>query len=302
MIRILFIVLFLPITAFAQNTNFKTAHGDFFKLYFSDRSELQLQYLLGLNQKDSNGPGKFNLNYFTAKGEIPLPQGRDTYFRFGADYGARFYNFKNSAGALSDLDSETFHRIQGSYGIGQFINDDFLLTGIAKLGLFSNLHGNPEQDDFRINGDVIAVWRMNPGTQLVGGLAKANDFADTDYYPILGIRLLTEDGKFRISVTIPREARLDYNITSSSTIYGLLSLSGEKYNLYFSDPDRKVSTFIQDKHLGLGADHWFSTHIGVGLEAGLTIDAKTDLKLDGQNYLGNLENSAYALAQIKISL
>ncbi len=301
-ITIIFLFFFL-FPQLARAEDFSKVHGDFFKLFLSDNSDAKLKYILEKGQKDKNTSAEYDLDYFSFNGELPVPQSRDSFFRFGFDYGLRMYDFQGTGNFLGGLDSQDLHRIKFSPGYGTFINDNLLLTGNFDLGLFTNFQKSPDFDQLKYYANVKLVWRLNPGSLLYLGIERSDNFDDLTVYPLLGIKLLTEKGEFKISLDLPKELKLDYNITSKSQLYFLVSILGEKYRIAAGDPEREFNVFIQDKRVGLGANHWFTNHIAFNFEVGLTVASDFEFEtLDDKGYFGEMDTGGYLAAALKFAL
>lgn len=297
----LFILFLIPLISKADD--FSKSHGDFFKLLLNDNSDVRLSYTLEKGQKDKDTSAKYDLDYFNLSGELPSALSRDSFTRFGFDYGLRMYQFEGTNNFLGGLDSEELHRIKFSPGYGTFINDNLLLTGIADIGLFSNFKKTPDFDQLKYYANAKLAWRLNPGSLVYLGVEKSDNFDGVTLFPLLGIKLLTEGGEFKINLDLPKQLKLDYNITSKSQLYFLVCVLGEKYRITAGDPEKEFNVFIQDKRVGLGANHWFTNHVGLNFEAGLSIASDLEFEtLDTRGYFGEMDTGGYLSAAIKVAL
>lgn len=285
----------------AEEEAFSKAHGDFFRLMFAEREDLKASYTLQRDVKEKDGPGKYDLDRFLFQGEVALPFQRDTYARIGGAYGARLYDFSFDKQAGSE--KKTLHRAEVSGGMGTFLTDDFLLTGDLSLGAYSDFESSLETDDFKVFGGGLGAFRVNPGAQLLFGVRVSKDFDDTSIFPLVGFRMMSESGKFHVSLTLPLELRLSYNFDPSLQLYGLASLAGEEYRVDSADSKDRFNLFVQDRHLGLGIGWWVLESLKLGLEAGVSIQSQLEFKSEHENaFDGDLDPSGYFIANFGVAL
>jgi hypothetical protein len=284
------------------DTEFSTQHGDFFHLLLPSHEDIHLRYLYEADHGEDGGPGKFDLNSFSAAGELPIPLERDTYLRFGGGYSARWYDFKDVPGAATSTDSDTLHAAELSGGAGIFLNDDLLLSGKGTFGAYSDFDGGLDTDDFRLSGEGELVYRINPGAQLLAGLRWSEDFDDTPIFPLLGIRLLSEDGKLHISLTAPVDLRVGYNINPDIEFYADASLQGNEYRMSAGER-HDFQVHVQDRRAGLGFRWWLGDTVSLGAEAGLSWTSELKFKTeDAGQFGGDLDPAGYVSADIGIAL
>lgn len=298
---IVLLILILPRLVLADD--FSKAHGDFFKLYLRDNADINVRYLIEKGMEDKNTSAKYDLDYYTVNGEIPSALSRDSFMRWGFDYGLRSYDLHKTKDFIGGADTLDLHRIKFSPGVGTFVNDNLLLTGNVDIGMFTNFKGDFDLDLLKYYAYGKVAWRMHPGSLIYLGLEKTDNFDDVTFYPTLGIKLLTEGGEFRISLDLPKELKLDYNIGPKSQIYFLISVQGEKYRITEGDPEKEFNVFIQDKRIGLGATHWFTNHIAFNFEAGMAVSGDFAFEtLDTVGYFGEMDSTGYLTAAFKFAL
>ena len=277
-------------------------HGDFFRLLLPTKDDVRLQYIYEPEHEEDGGPGKFDLNYFSAQGELPLALSEDSFFRIGGAYSARVYDFEEVRGANTDTDSDTMHLTEVLAGYGIFLSDNILLTGKATLGAYGDFDGGLDSDDFAVHGEALAVFRLNPGAQLLAGARYSEDFDDAPLIPLLGIRLLSEDGALHITLTAPVELRVGYNISSDLELYCQAALHGEKYRISAGRRD-DFNAQVQDRRFGLGIDYWMLSHMKLGLEAGVALGSELEFKTrDPGQFDGDLDPAGYVSASLGFAL
>lgn len=296
----------VPTASFAQSapvgTSFIKEHQSFFYLLDPDGSDLEFSYLHQPSNDEDAGEGSFDLSQLDVGFELPLPVTQDFYFRFGADYQMKTLDFDNPEGARIAVSSESLHKIAMKGGLGYFVSPDFLLTGIASLGSYSDLDSSFDSEWMKLYGRVEGVYRFNPHTQLLAGLSASPDLEDEDIFPFVGLRLMSTGGKLHIDVTVPLDAQVTYGFTPQLQGYVGAWLSGNEFEVSMSD--EKFPVYVQDTRVGVGVKYWLSNHIALGFEAGASVDSKLKFKVSnpGQFEDSDLEEAAYAGFNVGFSL
>jgi hypothetical protein len=306
-VRVFLVITFLlsPNVVFAENIgrDFISTNGSFFRLLNSEQSDFVASYLYQPSNDQKNGPGEFDLQKFSGKLEIPVPISRDFYYRVGGEYGASIYDFKQIPDVGISVGSETLHKTVLHIGAGNFFTRDLLLTAVVSPSLYSDFSGSIKQRDFQLNGEAMLVYRLNPTAQLLGGMVIGENFDSMRYLPVAGIRLLSENGKIHIRITAPLEARVGYNLTPSTELYGGFWISGEKYHVRFGEDIKSFNVQVHNRRAGIGTILWFNNHVNLQLEGGLTVGSELEFKVDNAGQFdGDLKKSAYLSAQIGIAL
>ncbi|MFN8389289.1 MAG: DUF6268 family outer membrane beta-barrel protein [Bdellovibrionota bacterium] len=286
----------------AAADNLASEHGDFFHLLNQKREDISLDYQYEPDFKEDGGPGKFDMNKFAVAGEVPLEIGSDQYFRIGGAYSARVYDFKEVRGASTSTDSNTLHAANVLAGLGSFVTKNLLVAGDATLGTYSDFDGGLEEEDFRIYGEAEAVYRVNPGAELLAGLRWNEDFDDAPIYPIMGLRLLSEDGKLNISLTAPVELRVGYSIHPDIELFGRVGVAGEEYRIS-SGSRENFKVHLQERRAGLGVNWWLGGHFKLGCEAGVSFGDEFKFKTESPGQFENdLKPGGYLIANAGIAL
>ncbi len=301
---ILSVVGFADARAQTGSNEFKSAHGDFFHLLLQDQPEVSVGYHYQPQTDSDDGPGSFDLNQIFVRSDVPVPLSRDTFLRFGIDYDSRFYDFEEVRGIATSTSEESLHRVEFKVGYGQFfICDDLLLTGVARPGFFSDFEGSLDTDDFRLYGDGLAAYRLNPGAQLVAGVRVDETFDDTPVLPFGGVRLQSEDGTTLISLTVPLELTVGYKIDPKTRVYAGYWISGEDYEVEAGPESKEFEIQVHERRLGLGVAYWFTDQLRLDLEGGAEVGSELDFKTDqaGQ-FGGDLEPAGYFRVAVGIGL
>ncbi len=282
--------------------NFIAAHKDFFQLLNPQSSDIELGILYEPEHEEDGGPGEFDLLNLYGKVALAYPTNDETYLSFGGTYEHRNYDFKNVV-SLTQTNSETLHKIEFNLGGGTFLSDDLLARAEAQFGSYSDLEENFDTDALKLYGTGDITYRINPFTQLLVGVRARNDFSDQDIIPVLGLRLLSGEGKFHFSITAPVEATVTYNASNITSFYATGSISGDEYRVTAGPTNREFDVEIHDQRLGLGATHWLGEHVRLNVEVGMTIGSELEFKTRGAGQFGgDLDDSPYATARLGFSL
>jgi|GEM_PF-6187040 len=286
-------------SAEAENltTSFENEHGSFFSLFMANPTQMSAGYLYEPSHAEKGGPGEFDLDRYFFHSEAPAPISEDLYLRIGADYDRKDYTFTPVSNAGMQLDSETMHAFVLKGGLGFFPSENVLLTGVIKPGIFSDLDGGVDQEDADLYWEGMAVYKLNPGAQIIGGIARDNTFDDASIYPLLGIRLRGEDGRLNISLTFPREFRVGFNFNPSWELYFDSRIEGEQYRVNAGASDFDVRT--QDPRLGVGTNYWIGEHLNLLAEVGCNYESTLyyETRNSGQ-FSGDLDPAYYLMGSL----
>jgi hypothetical protein len=294
---------------------FIAAHGDFFHLSRIDRSDISLDFRQEDGVEEDGGDASFDLSVYEIALELPLPLSLDSFLILGARYNQRDYDFEFSdarilqgSGAASNGVSEiiplseSLHTLEFKFGFGHFFTDNVLLRSAVEVGYFSNLEPDFDVGDLTYQGEAELIWRINPGAQVLIGLRNNEDFDDQNLYPILGLRLLSEDGKFHIHVTLPTDVQVAYRVFTQWEIYLRGQISGDSYRVEIEGKEFDIQT--HDQILGAGIRGWLFGHLMLGVEGGIALGSELEFKLERfSDFRGaDLESNPYLRAQIGIAL
>lgn len=290
-----------PLIAVAEEPGFSAAHRDFFSLLRPDHADVSFGALYEPEHEEEGGPGSYSLKRFTGAGELLAPLGRDLYLRGGVEYGASMYDFDRVDAARTSLSEETFHRAVASGGAGVFLSSNLLLTGVATLGMYSDFDEGIDFDHAALYGNGMLVYRINPGAQLIVGAERSEVFDDTPLFPLLGIRLLSEDGSIHVSLTLPLEARVGWRLTTQSELYARGKIDGDRYHIDVQGAELDVA--LRDQRVGLGAQLWFGEHVGLTLEGGLALGSEFEFKtVDAGQFRGEMKEAGYLSVELGFAL
>ena len=300
--RILSIFLLLALSgssAFADSrTNeFESQHRKFFHLLEPNRTQFEVSFLHQPGQEEDGGNAEIDLSNLEVRKKTRRALSRSSFFTWGLGYDTRFYDFVQTGGARINESDDALTEASISGGLGHFLSDDLLFEATAKTGVFSNFSGDVNEDDWQVHGKGLIVYRLSSTSQLLVGVASDNTFDGEDFYPIGGIRLMSDSGKLHVTVTAPIEAEVIYNLNPNLSFYGGVWVEGDEYNVKMDGEEFDV--YAHDRRFGAGANFWFNDNVRVGLEGGLAFESDLDLKIRNP---GMFEDGAEQAAYIKASL
>ncbi len=282
---------------------FTAEHRDFFHLFRAPVPEIALGASYQPSTQEESGSAEFDRAKWYGKFEIPIPTATERYLRFGGEYEQGIYDFKDADDGETAVSSKTLHRIVLHAGYGFFLNPDLLLTGIASPGIFSDLDGSVDENDFDMQGNALIVYRFNPGAQLIAGVRVGEEYDDWPVLPLAGIRLLSEDGSTHISVTLPLEARVGYYLDPSTELYTGLWVTGDEYQAELGPDDTELNIQVQDRRIGGGARFLFSDHLSLSIEGGVALQSEFDFEAEQTNHFrGDVDPTGYIALQLGIRL
>ena len=291
-----------PVLASDDAERFVSAHRDFFRLYMPDQTEFKGGYRFEPSREEKDGPNELDLHDFWANLELPFPLTQDTFITFGAGYEMRQYDFNRRDDSVLELDSETLYKVAAPVGVGHFFSPDLLGYGVVSVGGYSNFEGGIKEDDIQVLGRGIMAYRLNAATQLVGGFAVSQDFEDAQLIPLLGLRLMSSDGRVHFILTAPLELKVSYDLDSDFQLYGGGWLSGNQFRVRdVGGEDFDVQ--VRDARVGLGLMYWIGDHLSLGVEGGAKVWDEFEFKLEHfDEFEGELDPGAYVQATIGLAL
>lgn len=273
---------------------FVNEHSSFFRVFNTETAEARLGYHYEPSHEEKDGIGEFDLNAYFLKGDVPTALNKDFFLRFGGEYENRNYDLKTAPAFAGADSSVTLHKVVLLGGAGLFLSPNLLATGALRPGVYSDLDGGVEFDEFKLYADAKLAWRINPGTQLVVGAAYDEVFDSTPVYPLLGVRILSEDGRLHLSLTLPVEARIGYSFNPNTEVFLRGSITGEEYNAKLGDPGQKVKIHTHEQEVALGLSYWVAEHVNLEIEGGVSSGSEFELKHDqaGQ-FKGDLKKAPF---------
>lgn len=272
----------------------------FTSMYLNAHAEFQhkARPYLGLNKADpfntnlkvgfrfqaqtevSGESGDLEYQEYSLNTLYPIPVDRDVALLVGGNYEVRAYDFDGTfAGATQD---DRYHRIDLQMGATWFIDDELAVTGLFSPGVYSDLDGTLNHDDWYFFGSVLGTFKASDEMFYKIGVATDETFDDVPVYPLLGLSyLMSKD--WRIDVLLPRSATVSWEAASTTTVSTGIELEGAAYNIR-STPGTGKTQFenrVQEIRLFMGVDHQFTDQFSVFGRFGTLLGGDYDIRAGG---------------------
>ncbi len=238
---------------------FMDNHGEF--ILQQERYEPMARFdILFLPDATLKGePGSFDLIYPTADVQVPLAVDPDTFVTVGGYFGARDYDTSSSFVASDD----TLYEIGAYLGAGTFVNEDFLLEALFYPGVYSDLDGGLNSDDWQWYIDALGTFRTAEDLFWKVGLSHNGLFDDVEVYPLLGVSYII-DSQWRLDILLPRSAEVSYALNPSTILLADLTLDGNQYQTHSVDvPGSGSAAHVQELLIGVGAMYRFNDRVSM---------------------------------------
>ena len=129
------------------------------------------------------------------------------------------------------------------------------------------------------------------------GAAYDETFDDTPLYPLFGVRMLSNDGKFHLVLTLPTELRLGFRPTPETEYYVGGWILGNEYRFNSDFGDFNMQT--RENRIGAGVVQWMGEHVNLTLEAGALLKSTLEFKYAATpEFAGDLSPGAYLAASL----
>lgn len=281
---------------FAQDENYSPSslftdnHGDF--ILQQDRFEPMARFdILWQPESDIKGePGDFDLTYPAADVKVPLAVDPDTFVTLGGYFAVRSYDTSGTFTASED----NLYEIGAYLGVGTFVNEDFLLEALFYPGVYSDLDGNLNHNDYQWYFDAMGVFRTDEDLFWKIGVSHSGLFDDLEVYPLLGVSYVIS-AEWRIDVLLPRSAEVSYALNPSTILLANLTLEGDQYQTHsVSVPGSGSAAHVQELRIGLGAIYRFNDRVSMFGRLGTTLAGDYNYTSgDGLRSDGSLTSGAF---------
>lgn len=163
---------------------FLDAHGDF--LDDSERAVPNLWVSATQQGEAELGslPGAYELERQVALARIPMPVHEDAYVVGTLYYHRRRYNVTEPIPGLPG--DETVHGIELGLATRFWVNPDLMVHPFFYAGIYSDLDGSVNSDDWQLYGGLLANYRWSDTFFLRGGVAASQDLEHVSVFPLLG--------------------------------------------------------------------------------------------------------------------
>lgn len=285
------LLLAFPLSSAVANSEFVDAHGSFLSLYSPNQANLDLKYRFAPERKDDGeGSNEFDEHVFSAGIVKAIPFSEDTALPLRAVYEARLLDLDQRSEVLDD-DQETLHRIEFSPGISTFINENLLFMGAVRVGVFGNLKGSINGDDWQVLGSGEFAYSCGNDLMFTAGVSVSEDFDDAAVLPLLGLRYRA--GSWFFDVRLPQKAEISYSFTDAVSLYGGGYLSGSQYRVDLGNGE-DFDIQLRDQKVGGGLMWWLSDSFRLTVEGGVLVGQDAfEVKVGGREFEGDLDEGGY---------
>jgi len=247
------------------------------------------RYTLIPNAKVTSEPGSFDMQEVRVRGDAPMVVDPDAYLSVGGEFRHRHYDFTNNILGAGDDD---LFVLGARLGGGVFVNDDILLEGMFRPGLYSDLDGTLTHHDWFWFGHGLATLRAHDNLFFKAGVEVSQDFDDVDVFPLAGLAWVVND-QFRVDILLPHRIEASWSPNAGVTTVRVGTyLEGDQYRVRSSAATgkRSVDWQTQEITLSVGALHRLTDYLSVFGEVGSVIAGDTKIR-DGtsQSYNGAIE-------------
>lgn len=279
-------------TDYSVDGLFHEHHGDFVQDSNPWREDLRLSFHLEDNTSIKHESGSYDLYQLEFVGDYELVVDPDVVVTFGGTVGTRRYDFSSSfAGADGD---ENLNQISIRAGAGFFVNDELYLSGELEPGIFSDLDGSLNSQDYQFFAKTLATYRFSDEIYFKGGLYVDQVFDDLPVYPVAGIAWLFHS-QWRFDALLPRSITLSFNPSPSLILTAGFDLDGNQYNLRSrSGGTRKeVTITTQEMNVFALANYRLDEHFSIFGKIGSILFGDIEFKGVTGRSDGTLEPSAF---------
>lgn len=274
---------------YSPNALFAERHGTFLTQATRYEPKVFARYTLIPNAQVSSEPGSFDMQELRVRGDAPIVVAPDTYISLGGEFRHRQYDLTNNILGAND---EDLYVIGARLGAGTFVTDEFLLEGMFRPGLYSDLDGTLHTKDWNWFGHALATYRVRDDLFLKAGAAVSEDFADVNLIPLLGISWFVNE-QFRFDVLLPHRIEGSWSPNSGVTTVRVGAyLEGDQYHVRGSSATgkRRVDWQTQEITISAGLNHRLTDYLSVFGEIGSVIAGDNKFR-DGtsQRFNGAIE-------------
>lgn len=283
-----------------SNLGGDSSRQSFMYLFNPNPSTIDVNYTYAPSREPDGTRGSdFDNQMFRADVNFPMQFNKDFSLYFGGTYGVREFQFDsiNPASVLRD-DQLYLHQVELRPGVSYFLNEDLLLAGQVRLGLFGNLGDEMSEDNAQVLGNGMLIYRWHPKLQLIGGVLVSEDYDSQNVLPVLGFRYLSDSKRWHWLVTLPTQAQVQYNFTKTARAYGGLTISGQQYH-YEGDRGNDFDIQVRDTKLGGGLLFNIGEHLILGAEGGILVGKEAlAFKIRDNEFSGDLNDSPYVQGRL----
>lgn len=238
--------------------------------------------------------GDLQWQQYNVNALFPIAVDQDVALLVGGNYEIRDYDFDTIAGATQD---DRYHRIDLQLGGTWFVHDELSITGLFLPGIYSDLDGTLNHNDYYFHGSLLGTYRASESLFYKVGVAADETFDDVPVFPLLGLSYVMAP-EWRIDVLLPWAATVSWQAAETTTVAAGLGLEGAAYNIRSSHSTGKIQTEnrIQELTLFLEVDHQFTDQVSAFGRFGTLLAGDYDIRTDlpvGSASDGNIEPALF---------
>ncbi|MFC1706171.1 DUF6268 family outer membrane beta-barrel protein [Planctomycetota bacterium] len=205
-----------------------SAHGDFLAGMDRVRPLVSGSYVVQPSSSVHEERGIFDLQHLQSSLRLPLPLSRDLLLPLELAYGLRRYNpqypFRGFAG-----EDEALHRISLRAGLGGFLTDDLFAVAVVAPGIYSDLDGEIQGDDVRIEATGLVIHRVSPAFYVKGGLHRTDAVGNSKLVPVLGLSWQMSP-TWRLDLLFPERGHVTWEASETLRIHLGVTNTSERYH------------------------------------------------------------------------
>ncbi len=242
---------------------------------------LRASFLLQSKTEVQNESGNLEWQSYNLNALVPIPVDRDVAILLGGNFECRDYDYSgNFTGALQD---ERYYRIDLQLGATWFVDDALSVTGMFSPGLYSDLDGTLNHNDYYFFGSLLGTYKASDDLYYKVGVTIDETIDDLPVYPLLGLSyLLTKE--WRLDILLPKGATVSWLAGEQTTVSAGLELTGAAYNIRTPpQAGTKIETEnrVQELSFFVGADHRLTEQLTAFGRFGTLLGGDYDIRYNG---------------------
>lgn len=267
---------------------FHGRHGSFMQNHKAFREDLRVSYYGMFESAIKGEPGHFDVTELSLDFAHDFPVDPDTFVTLGAEGGNRRYDFSPTVPVDDRHEDVGWAGLR--VGVGHFLSEDFLVSGLFEPGLYSDFEGTLTSDDWQFYGDVLGTWRAADSFYLKIGAYVSNDFEDAEVLPLFGVSWMPHE-QWRLEVLLPRKAELSWLPTAATILAGGVEIEGDEFALRApaSLAKQRTTVEIQEIRLYGGLTYRFDDMFSVFARTGAVLAGDHEWGATTGNTEGTLE-------------
>lgn len=272
---------------------FAERHGGFLTRAKRYEPRMFARYMVMPDAQLTSEPGSFDMQEVRVRGDAPIVLDPGNYLTLGGEFRTREYDVSRNVLGAADEDVYTLGL---RLGAGVFVNDDFLVEGMFRPGIYSDLDGTLTSQDWQWFGHALGTYRVRDDVFLKAGLAVSEDFADVGLIPLGGVSWLIGD-QWRLDILLPHRVEVSWSPNAGATTICVGGyLEGDQY--FVRGPaltgKRRATWQTQEITISASLIHRMNDYISLFGEVGSAVAGDYKFR-DGtsQRFDGSLEPTIF---------